>query len=214
MATRNGTDPDGDGRQSDLAVMDAQEYKQKRRLERILDAHDNVEDQAQRARQAYVTGEIGHDAKNILIQWAVQRAIRETYKLLVDHDRTREDLESDDRTEENAGSEYWRGGGEPLGKIELGAGEEPVIVEGLRDFLTLPEQFTMTRQETVKRAQMAAETEVRQVSRTVPESVSWRAYFRLKEFMDDEHDLEITFEELDDSLPVWGFEEVKDDASD
>jgi len=64
--------------QSDLAVMEANEYKQKRRLERLLDAVDDVQDTADEAWNAYVAGEISQEARNITIQRTVQNAIRES----------------------------------------------------------------------------------------------------------------------------------------
>ncbi|MDR9431867.1 MAG: hypothetical protein RI568_14370, partial [Natronomonas sp.] len=89
----------GHDRQSDLAVMDANEYKQKRRLERILDGLDGVQDTADEAWSAYVAGEISREAYHIAIHRAVRKAIVECYKLLIDH--AREIADADER------DHYW-----------------------------------------------------------------------------------------------------------
>lgn len=190
--------------QSDLAVMEANEYKQKRRLERLLDAIDNVQDTADEAWNAYVAGEISQEARNITIQRCVKNAIRECYKLLLDHSREAAAGEDGGR------DRYWRGDPtDPLGRIELLESEVAVVV-GLRDFLDAPTFFEDTVTQTFERRNMPDETQVQTVETTMPEQISYRAYLRLKEFLDDVHDMEISFEELDDSLDTWGFEELDD----
>lgn len=190
-------------RQSDLAVMEAQEFKQKRRLKRLLDAIEKVEEQANEAWAMFVSGEINHDAKNILIQRAVKEAVRESYKLLLDHQREQEEVDKN--------SEYWVGRrDDPIGVIQQYSTDD-IGIYGLRDFLATQEfyQETVTRQ--VSRRNKPPGTETETVQHSVPEKISWRAFLRLKEFLDDAHDLEISFEELDDALPTWGFEEVPDE---
>jgi len=195
--------------QSDLAVMEANEYKQKRRLERLLDAVDRVQDTADEAWNAYVAGEISQEARNITIQRTVQSAIRECYKLLLDHAREQAAGEGGGR------DRYWRGDmSDPLGTIEL-LGSDVATVVGLKDFLEAPTFYDKTVTQSVTHRNMPEETVTQTVETTMPEEISYRAYLRLKEFLDDVHDMEISFEEMDDSLPNWGFEreeEVPDDA--
>lgn len=196
--------PDGRERQSDLAVMDAQEFKQKNRLKRLLEAHNKVEEQANEAWGLFVKGEISHDAKNIMIQRAVKEAVRESYKLLLDHQR---------ECEEDGGySEYWAGRDDhPIGRIAQE--EQPdIALWGLRDFLHTKEFYSETVEQGRTPRNKPPTTETEEVKQSVPEELSWRAFLRLKEFLDDAHDLEISFEELDDSLPSWGFEEVPEEA--
>lgn len=196
MATENHTED----RQSDLAVMEANEYKQKRRLERILDVVEDVEDKADEAWDLFVAGEVSRDGKNIIIQRAVQKAIREVYKLLVDH-----------QTRADSHSEYFAGRkDEPIGTIEREENED-VTIYGLYDYMTLD----MLHKETVTVTEHPPNKPPRQRTKsretTVSEQISWTAYLRLKEFLDDEHDLEVSFEELDDELPNWGFKEYEED---
>lgn len=195
-------------RHSDLAVLEANEYKQKRRLERILDAVDGVQDTADEAWNLYVAGEITREARNITIQRTVQQAIRECYKLLLDHYRTVTE-------EDGARDRYWAGDpNNPIGEVSL-LGERVARIDGLRDFMDAPTFFERTATEQVPRRNMPDETVTRTIETTMPEQVSYRAYLRLKEFLDDAHDMEISFEEMDDSLPNWGFEreeEIPDDA--
>lgn len=176
-------------RQSDLAVMDANEYKQKRRLERILDALEGVEDTADKAWQQYSHGEIDRDAFNITIQRAVKKAIRECDKLLKDHARS---TDGDDR--------YYAGNPrEPIALPKDAPGLEDMIV-GLNDFLQ-SDQYNHTEIEMEKtRRNKPNRTVVERIESTLPAEISFKAYLRLNEFLDDQHDMEISFEELDDKL--------------
>jgi len=45
----------------------------------------------------------------------------------------------------------------------------------------------------------------------MPEHISRNAYLRLWEFLDTVHDMDISFEEMDDDLPTWGFDEIPED---
>lgn len=199
MSTNNNHNEE---RTSDLAVMGANEYKQKRRLERILDAHDRVEDTADDAWQAYVAGDIGSEAKDISIQKAVKKAIREAYNLLIEH-----------ASEAQGDDQYWIGDpGNPIGIIDQG--HEPTPIIGLRDFLHTEELYEERWMEDAPQRHGPDEVVEQSTAYTVPEDLSWKAYLRLKQFLSTEHDLEIRFEELDDSLPNWGYEEVEDDAED
>jgi len=180
-------------RESDLAVLEANEYKQRRRLEKILDARDNVQATADLAWEQFVAGQISHDAKNIMIQRAVQSFIKEAYKLLQDYTR---DADAD---------KYWVGDPtNPLGTIERDWGAD-IIIQGLKDFLKADHIHTEEREQKVKRANMPPRAEVQTQEHTVPEDVSMEAFLTLVEFLDDQHDLEISFEsiEVDEEGEPW-----------
>jgi hypothetical protein len=204
-------------RQSDLAVMDANEYKQKRRLERILDAMDKIEDQANEAWDLFVKGQISHDAKNIMIQRAVKEAIRESYKLLIDHQNSLQEehdvadlMAADGGMHWEAMSDYWLARrDQPIGVIPQ-VNNDDIVIWGLRDFLDT-EEFYLEEWVEREKPRNQPPTVVEHESETsVPERVSWAAALRLKEFLDDEHGMEIKFEELDDRLPNWGFDELEE----
>ena len=196
----------GHERQSDLAVMDANEYKQKRRLERILDSLDGVQDTADEAWNAYVAGEISREAYQIALQRAVTKAIRECSKLLTNHYQSvKRDGDSRD--------EYWLGDHEdPLGSIDILDDEVEVII-GLKDFMESPTFFETTITDTVERRNLPDETVRKTVETTMPESVSYRAFIHLKEFLDDVHDMEISFEEMEDKKPYDDWREEFEDGT-
>lgn len=209
-------DPDRNvDRQSDLAVMDANEYKQKRRLERILDAMDKIEEQSNEAWDRFVAGQINHDAKNIMIQRAVKEAIREAYNLLLAHQKQLESehevdelLAQDGGMEWEAMSDYWLARrGDPIGTIEQ-THQDDIVIWGLRDFLDTKEFYREEWEEPVKPRNQPAQMEPQSREQSVPETVSWNAALRLKEFLNEEHSLEVKFEELEDELPNWGYREV------
>lgn len=189
--------PDKDvSRQSDLAVMDANEYKQKRRLERILDAMDNIEEQANKAWDEFVHGEINHDAKNIMIQRAVKEAIRESYNLLLDHHES-VNGEAKENGEDAKGSEYWVGrGNQPLGTIEQ-VSQDNIVILGLRDFLNTKEFYIEEWDEIDDGRHGAPEKITQKRKQSVPERVSWMAALRLKQFLNDVHGLELSFETIE-----------------
>lgn len=202
------------GRQSDLAVMEASEYKQKRRLREILDAHDDVEEMISVAYGEYASGNISHDGKNIRILKAVQRYIREAHGVILEY--LEERRESELRRKEREGEDfeprvepYWNGNGEqPLGAIEMETGDH-VVFYGLRDVLFADELYTETWEEALTTRNGPNRMVTRSASHTVPESVSIRAYLLLNEFLSTERDI-VGINFSDDDLPTWGFLEVEE----
>lgn len=211
-------------RQSDLAVMDANEYKQKRRLERILDAMDAIPDQADKAKEQYVAGEIDLHARRVMVQDAVKDAIWEAWNLLVDHekncqrdaaDRMRADGGDLDSADDKDGpwphSEYFIGHPDqkPIGVIPQEQDDDKVVW-GLKEFFEMDEFWTESWEETVKPRNGRPRPVEQELTHSVPRKVSWAAALRLKEFLNAEHGMEIQFEEMDNSLPNWGFEEIEE----
>lgn len=193
--------PNGE-RHSDLAVMDANEYKQKRRLERILDAHDHVEEAAATAFEELAYGEITEGGKNIVLLQAVKRYIREVWQLLVEH--------HEDSDEDSMDYLYRSNVGQPLGRIERTRSDD-VTFQGLADIVLADVTYRETWTETTRTRHGHVEETRHERQYTVPEDVSWNAYLLTNQFLSSEHDLELRFEELDDSLPTWGYEEVPDE---
>lgn len=185
-----------DSRASDLALMDFDELKQKRRLSRILDAHDNVEDTANFALECYTGADpnlprIDQNGMNTLLLRAVQQFIGECYNALLDHaaevvENTDEGKEPQDR--------YWFGYKEaPVGVLQFEDFDRAVVFQGLRDVLHAERIYRETK--TVKRTprNRPQKTEEKEEIHTVPEQVSWAAYFRLKEFLKQERELDLSF---------------------
>lgn len=200
-------------RRSDLAVMDANEYKQKRRLERILDAMDAIPDQADVAKEEYASGEIHAHARRMVVQDAVKNAIWEAWTLLVDHDNKCQQDADEDAEGIETRSDYFIGSQErgPLGTVPGKDGQDR-HVWGLREFFLMDDTWVETWTEAEKPRNCAIQLVEKQQRHSMPLEVSWAAAIRLKEFLNAEHDMEIQFEEMDDQLPSWGFEEVHRDA--
>lgn len=189
-------------RQSDLAVMDANEFKNKHRLDRILRAHDNVEEVKSAADQELVAGEINEQGRNLVVLWAVQRHLRQIYNLLRDYHEALDDGEED---------VYLEGVPErPIGRIEFEHQDDQWFI-GLGDILHAQDTYVESWTETVKARHGVDRKKSRTEHHTVPKHVSLRAYLRAKQFLSEEHDLDIQFEELNDDLTTWGFEEVPDE---
>lgn len=176
-------------RQSDLAVMDAEEYNQKRRLKRVLDAHDRVEEADRVSSEMITNGQWKGVARNYTVLRALQEFIRECYNLLRQHAR---DTPGRD--------EYWKGDpNNPLGKIEM-EHDSNIVFVGLQDILRAKKVYVETWEGTKDHRHMANETVELQRKHQIPIGAIWNGFLRLKKFLEDEHDLDLTFEsrEVDD----------------
>lgn len=180
--------------QSDLSAMDVEEYKQKRRIERILDAHDNVEDKYDLILEEVAMGNLSTKARDIILLHQVQHFIRECYNVLLDYANGLRE-EQDDGNPDEPNDRFWFGEPrDPIGRIEF-EHDEDEIFWGLRDVLQANDiystTYTLTEQPKNKPPREATVTE----SKTVPPDVSWEAYLRLKEFLSQHRGLDLKFEE-------------------
>lgn len=199
-AQDNGQTRDSD-RQSDLAVMDANEYKQKRRLERILDSMDCIDEAVKRAKDLFAAGEIDIHGRRMLFHDAVKHAIWQCWTLLLDHQRKRERQAEADDHDGPANSEYLIGSeANPLGRIQQ-VKDSDIVIRGLWDYFVTDELWTETWTERTKPRNLPTRTSEKEVQHSVPDEISWAAAFRLKEFLDAEHDLEVKFEALEERRP-------------
>lgn len=173
-------------RQSDLAVMDINEFKQKRRLQRILDTHDQVEEHAQNARQQYVAGEISHHARNMTIFNAVRRYIREVTPVL---------LSSAGGLDRITYSEEV-GQDNPIGRVEFEAQQDSVFWT-LDDYYNAEEMYfeTITEHHTTRHG--PDKTMTYEVQHSVPVEASWQAYVLVNIHLAEQQGIEIQMEELE-----------------
>lgn len=190
---------DSAGRHSDLAVMNAQEYKQKRRLRSILDAHDNVEDVAAEAYRQYISREISEEGKDIVILRSVKRQIREVHNLLIEHH---------EKADEQNTKDYWAE--TEIGRIEFSDGSDVKFV-GLKDILWADDIYVATWEEPLSTRHGPNGSETRTEHKAVPEDISFRAYLLLNEFAGRERSLDLQFQDLDDSRPFLDWAEGADD---
>lgn len=185
----------GQERQSDLAVMDVGEYKNKRRIKKIFDARDKVEEEWDFAMEAYAMGEITIDGRNILILNAVQEYIREIYNLIEIHQT---DLNEDEEIADGFVTPYWHNEDNPLGRIEFET-QPPKYFYGLSDVLDAEEYYTESWTETVNHRNMPTSKERYQRTHTVPKKVSIDAYILANQFLAREWNIELAREK--DGLP-------------
>lgn len=173
-----------DSRRSDLAVMDVEEYKQKRRIKRILDAHDKVEEFDDEGMYRYMNQEIQKDGWRMLLLRAVQEYIRECFNLVRQYH-----VESDGDTDH-----YWTGDrNDPLGKIERQHASD-VVFYGLRDVLHADLYYEDSWTEELRTRHGPNQTEEHRQQYAVPREVSWNAFLRLNEFLEEEMDMDLSFE--------------------
>jgi len=199
-------------RESDLAVMGAQEFKQKRRLKAILDAREKVEEKADTAEELYSKGEIAEVGRQMIVLRAVREYIRECWNLLIEHLETEHG--NDDRCkwlEER-----------PLGAIDLPRDGKGLPVEyegrrveivGLYQLLHCDEIHIEEWRERREYPHGSDEWVRRTEEHAIPLSVSWQGYLTLNEFLSHEHDLEVRFEEMDTGLDEWGTQTVAEETA-
>lgn len=174
-----------ESRQSDLAVMEAEEYKQKRRIKRILDAHDKVERLDDKSMEETVKSEISMDARNIMLLRAVKEFIRECYNLLLEYN---ENLAANDV------DRYWMGDPQdPIGIVPMNR-EENVVIVGLKDVVHANTFYEEEWTEHEQRRHGPDEDVTKDEVHLFPTDLSWRAHLRLKEFLQQEYDLDLSFE--------------------
>jgi len=128
------------GRESDLAVMEANEFKQKRRLRSILDSREKVEEKADKAEELWIQGEISGVARQLIVLRAVREYIRETWQLLIEH--------ADEAHDPDEPCEFLQR--RVLGTIEFEHEEDDVVIRGLYDLLHCQETYTESWRELYK----------------------------------------------------------------
>lgn len=173
-------------RQSDLAIMDANEYKQKRRLQRILDTHDNVEEVASQAREDYIAGEITRHGRNITIFTAVCRYVREVHNLL---------YESADGLN-NITYERILDEAQPIGRIEFESKDDKVIWS-LQDYYRADEMYTETFTDPADSRHGPDIEQIETKQYTVPIEASWRAYVLVNHYLGQKQGIQIQMKELE-----------------
>lgn len=175
-------------RQSDLAVMGANEYKNKSRLESILTQRQNVFDARDQARDLLISGEIQPDGRNLIVLNATRQYLEEVWNLVLRHAQQ----------QEGEGSYYLTG--KRLGTIEL-RGRENKQIRGLSSYLFSQRRYVQEWTEEVRWRHGDDRTRTRRETKTVPVEISRRAFRTINRFLDNVHDLDIQFEELDDKVP-------------
>lgn len=202
-----------DERHSDLAVLDANEYKQKRRLERILDAMDDIVEAKRQAKDEYINGHITSNGRDNMLQDAVSNAIWECWNLLRDHEHSKQERarEADEDEEIWPHSEYLIGNpdGAPIGVIEQ-VNNDDIVVWGLRDYFDLDELWIETWSEAARDWGGQISIAENTVQHSVPVRVSWAAALRLKEFLNDVHDMEIQFEAIPGGQAEFDYSDIID----
>lgn len=191
--------PDLNERYSDKAVLGAEEYKNKNRLEHILQARERVAEVESKALLELIHGEIGEDGLNIAIQHAVKQYLEEVWNLLLREVKELDKGESAEYFEERK-----------LGEIPFES-RENLVIRGLFEFEETQRYYHERWTETVSWRHGSNVTREYTATHTVPARVSKRAYLTLNEFLDEEDDLDLQFEPADDSLPSWGYETVEFD---
>lgn len=181
---------DGQDDVSELALLGADEWRQKHRLERVMSALDRIEDADFVAIEEMVKGEIKPEGREIVLLQAVKGAIRESYNLLLSYHR-----------EQDGADGYWRTA-EPIATIEAIGDGEPIKFYGLADVLEAQNYYHFSWTETLDRRKKLPERVERTGMKAVPEEVSMKAYLLLKDFQSTQRDLGLSYEDEDDPLEL------------
>jgi len=189
-----------DERTTDLAVMEAEEIKQKRRLIALLEAREKVEEQIDKAEELYVRGDIEEIARDKMILEAVQEFIREGWALLLEH---AEDSDDDGRN-------YFAG--VDLGEFEVA--DDTIAFNGLVDIAFADAVYVRQKSYTKQMPHGPTRERTEAVRRSVPKDISFQAYLTMIEFLSQEQGLELQFEPMDDSLPSFGYDTIDVDIED
>jgi len=174
----------GAGRQErerpEYSVRDADEPKQARRINEILDARMEVRYSSQRLFEMQAAGEISQDARNIGIQVAMKSFIRECLNLLPD--------DADD-IPGNA-TNPWEA---HLGVIEMKGGAD-VEVNGVDEYLGTQELYVDSRERAVQARHGPGEVSVERSKKTLPKDITWQAYSVLWKYLNAKYDIDVQFD--------------------
>jgi len=183
---------DARDRQSDLAVMEKQEFQQKRLLSRIIDGRDRFDEIANKARERYIAGDIDIDGRNTLLLYACQDYIETAWTLLLNHSRG-EDGDSSYLLEAE------------LGSIEMPGDNDDVEFNGLYAILTADELYHCEHTSTVSYRHGPDREQTVVESFSVPRSVTREAVRTMDEFLAVEMGIELKVDDMDDSIESFGF---------
>jgi len=200
MASRhpNQRDGDHDGDGMDYAVMEAEEIKQKQRLRELLEAQQDAKRQMSEAYYAYAANNIRREGLNLTLLHAVKEFLSEIWALLHEY---QQDSDGD-------GDRYLDGDEDsPLGRIHFDGDRDDKLFYGLRDVMNAQRFYTNVRSEEIHRRHGPNQIHTEQVTQTVPEHVSWRAYLLAREFLAEEEALEMRTEE-DNDIETFGYESL------
>lgn len=188
-------------RQSDLAVMEMEEFAQKRLLQRLLESRDKVTDLANEARRLYVTGQIDERGRDTIVLYAVQDYLSAGWTLLLNHAQSQPaDQHSEYLFERKLG--------------EFDILEATIEFTGLYDVITTDEVFVREETRSVEYPQGPPREITHTESKAVPRRISWAACRLMDEFLAAEHGIELKVDNLDDSQKSFGFESAGTDELD
>lgn len=180
--SQNRTDGDNaDEERPSYSVREADENKQGRRIDEILDARKMVLSVEQTLFEQQARNEISQRGRNIGLQVAVKSFIRECLNLLPADGDTDVPNQVPHPYREKLGEVpmYWHSNIEVVGLLEYLETNE-TYQESFRDSQSAkhgPDKLTMRRQ-----------------SHTVPKELSWQAYTVLWRYLNWEYDIDVQFE--------------------
>lgn len=199
---------------SDLAVMEVNEYKQKRRTESILDSLDAVQQRDDELSELMAMGEITQQGRDMGVLHTVQAAIEDCRNLLLEYakanaEKLTDGEGSDGQTHTRYADEYWHGTlDNPIGQVSFHNGGTVDII-GLKHLLGAKMVYTETWTETVSSRHRGDEEVERSATHVIPRYISKRGYRRLMRFLDEEYSLDVVFE--DNELETWEYLDIEED---
>jgi hypothetical protein len=140
-------------------------------------------------------GDIDEDGQNTLLLYAAQDYIETAWTLLRAHSEG-EDGDTHYLLEKE------------LGQIALPGDRAPIVFEGLYDVLTANELYHCEVRTTVSYPHGPDQETTTVESFSVPREVSRRAVRTMDEFLANEQGIELKVDDIDDSLPSFGYDTI------
>jgi hypothetical protein len=167
-----------------LAAEDPDDYIRAKRLQQIYQARERVTDRAVATDEYVATGQMQHEARQVILYHVVEAYVRELMPLAHDH------------AEQTGDAAYLYD--TTLGYVQL-TQAEPIEIRGLAGFRDAEPVYVETVTEEIEYPQGPPQHQERQMDHFMPEAISWAAYDLANEFT-RAVDLDVP---LDDSTNEW-----------
>lgn len=165
--------------QETSGVDDTDDYKQRNRIEAVLNAREHVLDQRRKAMDMRVTGEIPNQLACRIVREAVEAYILESEHLIQRY--VPDEDEEEWNTEEEVARDVWLE--TQLGSIEMQTHTEEIV--GLKEYLDAPDVFVDQWTESSSSAISGTQTTERTAEYQIPMTVSKQAYRELNRFWEE-----------------------------
>lgn len=179
---------------SDLSgIEDPTEYKQRRRIQELLDASQRFFEQKRKAKDHYISGEIDKQLQREMVRDAFEEFLVESEQKILSFIPDESTDPEDYSKEQQVAAHVWHSA--YIGTIQLPSRDLDIV--GLHAYMSLPDVIRDEWEETSQHPTKGEQTEVRTTTTQIPTRVTFNAYRVLRYFW---HELGLDID-MDQKMP-------------